>query len=70
MAKRNENARIRTRKLAVAAMLCALGVVLLYVGSVIEGAEAVEYGLIDAVGGIDAALADLKRQIKQKKRKK
>ncbi len=40
------------------------------VGSVIEGAEAVEYGLIDAVGGIDAALADLKRQIKQKKRKK
>jgi predicted membrane protein len=36
MAKRNENARIRTRKLAVAAMLCALGVVLLYVGSVIE----------------------------------
>ena len=40
------------------------------VGSVIEGREAVEYGLIDAVGGIDAALADLKRQIKQKKRKK
>ena len=40
------------------------------VGSVIEGAEAVEYGLIDAVGGIDAALADLKRQIKSKKKKK
>ena len=40
------------------------------VGSVIEGQEAVEYGLIDAVGGIDTALADLKRQIKQKKRKK
>ena len=40
------------------------------VGSVIEGREAVEYGLIDAVGGIDTALADLKRQIKQKKRKK
>ena len=40
------------------------------VGSIIEGAEAVQYGLIDAVGGIDAALADLKRQIKQKKRKK
>lgn len=40
------------------------------VGSVIEGQEAVEYGLIDEVGGIDTALADLKRQIKQKKRKK
>ena len=40
------------------------------VGSIIEGAEAVQYGLIDAVGGIDTALADLKRQIKQKKRKK
>ena len=40
------------------------------VGSVIEGAEAVEYGLIDAVGGIDAALADLKKQIKSKKKKK
>ena len=40
------------------------------VGSVIEGQEAVEYGLIDAVGGIDTALADLRKQIKQKKRKK
>ena len=40
------------------------------VGSIIEGAEAVQYGLIDAVGGIDAALADLKMQIKQKKKKK
>ena len=40
------------------------------VGSVIEGAEAVEYGLIDAVGGIDAALADLKKQIESKKEKK
>ncbi len=41
------------------------------VGSVIEGKEAVEYGLIDAVGGIDTALADLKKQIgKRKKTKK
>ena len=40
------------------------------VGSVIEGAEAVEYGLIDAVGGIDAALADLRRQIKKTQRRK
>ena len=40
------------------------------VGSVIEGREAVEYGLIDAVGGIDAALADLKKQIESKKEKK
>lgn len=40
------------------------------VGSVIEGKEAVEYGLIDAVGGIDTALADLKKQIKSKKKRK
>ena len=40
------------------------------VGSVIEGQEAVEYGLIDAVGGIDTALADLRKQIKGKKKKK
>ena len=37
------------------------------VGSVIEGREAVKYGLIDAVGGIDTALGDLKKQIKAKK---
>ncbi|MBQ7378323.1 MAG: ATP-dependent Clp protease proteolytic subunit [Clostridia bacterium] len=40
------------------------------VGSVIEGKEAVEYGLIDAVGGIDTALTDLKKQIKGKKKRK
>ena len=40
------------------------------VGSIIEGAEAVQYGLIDAVGGIDTALADLEKQIKHKKKKK
>ncbi len=40
------------------------------VGSVIEGPEAVEYGLIDAVGGIDTALADLRKQIKHKKKTK
>ncbi|MBO5841863.1 MAG: ATP-dependent Clp protease proteolytic subunit [Clostridia bacterium] len=40
------------------------------VGSIIEGAEAVQYGLIDAVGGIDTALADLRKQIKHKKKKK
>ncbi|MBE6697208.1 MAG: translocation-enhancing protein TepA [Ruminococcaceae bacterium] len=39
------------------------------VGSVIEGKEAVEYGLIDAVGGIDTALADLKKQIRRHKKK-
>ena len=38
------------------------------VGSVLEGKEAVEYGLIDAVGGIDTALADLKKQIKKHKK--
>lgn len=40
------------------------------VGSVIEGKEAVEYGLIDAVGGIDTALADLRKQIGKRKKKK
>lgn len=40
------------------------------VGSVIEGAEAVEYGLIDAVGGIDTALANLRKQIKKTQSKK
>ena len=40
------------------------------VGSVIEGREAVEYGLIDAVGVIDAALADLRRQIKKTQSRK
>ena len=39
------------------------------VGSVIEGKEAVEYGLIDAVGGIDTALTDLKKQIRRHKKK-
>lgn len=39
------------------------------VGSVIEGQEAVEYGLIDEVGGIDAALANLAKQIKKHKKK-
>ena len=40
------------------------------VGSVIEGKEAVEYGLIDAVGGIDTALNDLRKQIRHKRKKK
>ena len=40
------------------------------VGSIIEGAEAVQYGLIDAVGGIDTALADLRKQIKKTQRRK
>ena len=39
------------------------------VGSVIEGQEAVEYGLIDEVGGIDAALSNLAKQIKKHKKK-
>ena len=38
------------------------------VGSVLEGKEAVEYGLIDSVGGIDTALADLRKQIKKHKK--
>ena len=38
-------------------------------GSIIEGREAVEYGIIDEVGGLDAALAFL-RSLCQKDRKK
>lgn len=37
------------------------------VGSIIEGREAVEYGLIDAVGGLDKALAALEEMIKKDK---
>ena len=38
-------------------------------GSIIEGREAVEYGIIDEVGGLDAALSCL-RSLCQKERKK
>jgi ATP-dependent protease ClpP protease subunit len=38
------------------------------VGSIIEGREAVEYGLIDEVGGLDRALDTLKEMIAAKKR--
>lgn len=37
------------------------------VGSIIEGREAVEYGLIDEVGGLDKALEALKQMIKENK---
>ncbi|MBO5682829.1 MAG: ATP-dependent Clp protease proteolytic subunit [Clostridia bacterium] len=37
------------------------------VGSIIEGCEAVEYGIIDAVGGLSDALSALREMIKQKK---
>ncbi|MBE6647822.1 MAG: hypothetical protein E7611_09355 [Ruminococcaceae bacterium] len=37
------------------------------VGSIIEGREAVEYGLIDAVGGLDKALTALEEMIKKDK---
>ena len=36
------------------------------VGSIIEGREAVEYGIIDEVGGLDRALEALRRMIKGK----
>ena len=36
-------------------------------GSVIEGAEAVRYGIIDEVGGLDRALAALREMSKRKK---
>ena len=35
------------------------------VGSIIEGREAVEYGLIDEVGGLDKALEALRKMIKE-----
>ena len=37
------------------------------VGSIIEGREAVEYGIIDEVGGLDRAIETLKDMIKNKK---
>ncbi len=36
------------------------------IGSILEGAEAVELGLIDEVGGLDAALAALRRMIEER----
>jgi ATP-dependent protease ClpP protease subunit len=39
------------------------------VGSIIEGREAVEYGIIDEVGGLDRALDALKEMIKEQKRR-
>lgn len=40
------------------------------VGSVIEGREAVEYGIIDEVGGLDRALCALREMIAERKAKK
>ena len=39
------------------------------VGSIIEGREAVEYGIIDEVGGLDSALAALREMISNNKNK-
>lgn len=38
------------------------------VGSVIDGKEAVRYGLIDRVGGLEAALSSLRSMIRRKKK--
>ena len=40
------------------------------VGSIIEGKEAVEYGIIDEIGGLDKALDCLRELIKENKNKK
>jgi ATP-dependent protease ClpP protease subunit len=40
------------------------------VGSIVEGSEAVNIGLIDEVGGLDAALAALRSMIGENKKKK
>ncbi len=40
------------------------------VGSIIEGDEAVEYGIIDAVGGLSDALGALREMIREKKPEK
>lgn len=37
------------------------------IGSIIEGREAVEYGIIDEVGGLDAALEALRGMIRERK---
>ncbi len=39
------------------------------VGSIIEGREAVEYGIIDEVGGLDRALESLREMIKEQSKK-
>ena len=39
-------------------------------GSIIEGREAVEYGIIDEVGGLDRALARLRKLASQNRKKK
>lgn len=38
------------------------------VGSIIEGKQAVEYGIIDKVGGLSDALAELRRLIEERKK--
>ena len=38
------------------------------IGTVIDGLEAVDYGIIDAVGGLGTAVAELKRMIREAKR--
>lgn len=40
------------------------------VGSIIEGREAVEYGIIDEVGGLDKALKALKEMIKEQNKER
>ncbi len=40
------------------------------IGSIIDGSEAVEFGIIDEVGGLDAALAALRGMINNKNKKK
>lgn len=40
------------------------------VGSIIDGLEAVEYGLIGEIGGLDSALESLKEMIRESKAKK
>ena len=37
------------------------------IGTVIDGCEAVKYGIIDSVGGLGDAVAELKRMIMHKK---
>ena len=40
------------------------------VGSIIEGREAVEHGIIDEVGGLDKALKALKEMIKEQNKER
>ncbi len=58
---RNSNADSET----VRRLMTATGDMTTDIGTVIDGKEAVEYGIIDRIGGLGDAVAELKRMIKK-----